>query len=173
MNTSLIKNPIVLFLLKALALYLLWYVLYVLWLHPYEKCDLFVIDKTLAMSKKTLELMQFKLFTGTDRLIGIEGTNGLWMGDNCNGIELFALFSGFIIAYPGPWLKKIIFIPLGILSIQILNSLRVVALAIIEIRSIKLTEFNHSYTFTILMYGYIFFLWMLWVNKFSVKKIHE
>ncbi|MEO6883817.1 MAG: hypothetical protein ABI199_07310 [Bacteroidia bacterium] len=170
MNTSFLKNPVVLFLLKAFALYILWYVLYDFWLHPKETCDLFVIDKTLAMSKKILELMHYKLFTGADRLIGIDGTNGLWMGDNCNGIELFALFSGFIIAYPGAWFKKIIFIPLGILSIQILNSLRVVALAMIEIKSIKLTEFNHSYTFTILMYGYIFFLWMLWANKFSKQK---
>jgi exosortase family protein XrtF len=133
--------------------------------------DLFVIDKTVAVSKWILEGLGYTVFTGSDRLIGIDGTGGLWIGDNCNGIALFSLFTGFIIAYPGNWKKKLYFIPLGILMIEILNILRVVFLAILDTHSRTWTEFNHTYTFTIIIYGFIFFLWMLWTNKISDKTL--
>jgi exosortase family protein XrtF len=133
---------------------------------------MFVIDSTIIISKWILELFGYVVFTGVERVIGVDGTGGLWIGDNCNGIALFALFTGFIIAYPGNWKKKAIFIPLGILLIEFMNVLRVVCLAILDTYSRKWTEFNHTYTFTIIIYGCIFLLWMLWVNKVSHKKLN-
>ncbi|HEX8517708.1 MAG TPA: archaeosortase/exosortase family protein [Bacteroidia bacterium] len=171
MNLSFLKGPIPRFLLILFSLYLGWYLLYNLWLHPIGTIDLFVIDITVVISKWILELMGFLVFTGSDRLIGIDGTGGLWIGDNCNGIALFALFAGFIIAYPGKWQKKLYYIPLGILLIELMNILRVVALAILDTYSRAWTEFNHTYTFTIVIYGLIFLLWMFWVNRVSDKTI--
>jgi exosortase family protein XrtF len=106
-----------------------------------------------------------------ERVIGVDGTGGLWIGDNCNGIALFALFTGFIIAYPGNWKKKLVYIPVGILLIQCLNIIRIVSLAILDTRSRAWTEINHTYTFTIIIYGFIFFLWMFWTNKVSDKTL--
>lgn len=170
MNISFLKNPVVKFLLLVFSLYIAWFLIYDLWLHPDERLDLLVIDLTVSLSKKTLELFGYAVYTGADRLIGIDGASGLWIGDNCNGIALFALFSWFIIAYKGKVKYKLIFIPIGIITIQLLNVLRVVVLAIIDTHSRSWTEFNHTYTFTIIIYGYIFSLWMLWVNRFSEKE---
>jgi exosortase family protein XrtF len=169
MNSSFLKNPVVRFLIKVFALYLLWYLVYNLWLHPTEKLDLFVIDITISISKWLLELFGYTVYTGADRLIGIDGASGLWIGDNCNGIALFALFTGFVIAYKGKIKYKTPYILLGILSIEVLNIFRVVALAILDTHSRAWTEFNHTYTFTIIIYGYIFMLWMFWVNRFAEK----
>jgi exosortase family protein XrtF len=169
MNLHILKKPINRFLLLILAFYLGWYLIYNLWLHPAETLDLFVIDVTVAVSKKILELLGYTVFTGSDRLIGIDGTGGLWIGDNCNGIALFALFTGFIIAYPGNWKKKLYYIPIGIILIELMNILRVVLLAILDTHSRAWTEFNHTYTFTIVIYGFIFLMWMIWVNKVSDK----
>ena len=166
---SFLKNPITRFLITVLLLLLSWYCIYDLWLHPAEKMDLFVIDKTISISKWILETLGYTVYTGSDRLIGIDGANGLWIGDNCNAISLFALFTGFIIAYKGKIKYKIPYILLGILSIELLNVLRVVGLAILDTHSRAWTEFNHTYTFTIIIYAYIFMLWMMWVNKFSSK----
>src|SRR6185295_7007817 len=105
-----------------------------------------------------------------ERVVGVDGSGGLWIGDSCNGITLFSLFAVFIIAYKGKVKTKILYILLGILSIQLLNVLRVTGLAILDTHSRAWTEFNHTYTFNILIYGYIFFLWMLWVNKYAVIK---
>ncbi len=169
MNFSLSKNPVVFFLLKVLALYFIWYCVYDLWLHPQETMDLFVIDKTIAFSKWILESLGYTVFTGAERVIGVDGTGGLWIGDNCNGVALFALFSGFVIAYKGKVKYKLIYLIVGVLSIQLLNVFRVVALGILDTHSRAWTEFNHTYTFTIVIYAYIFMLWMIWVNRFSEK----
>jgi exosortase family protein XrtF len=164
---NLFKNSITRFLITLFSFYLGWYLIYNLWLHPREKLDLFVIDLTIQASKWLLELLGHTVYTGADRLIGVDGTGGLWIGDNCNGIALFALFAGFIIAYPGNWKKKTIFVICGILIIEILNIFRIVFLAIIDTYSRTWTEFNHTYTFTIIIYACIFLLWMLWTNKIS------
>lgn len=169
MNFLFLKNPVVRFLIIVFTLYILWYGVYNLWLHPNQTLDLFVIDLTISISKWILELFGHTVYTGTDRLIGIDGASGLWIGDNCNGIALFALFSGFIIAYKGRIKYKLLYIALGILIIQILNIIRVVVLAILDTHSRAWTEFNHTYTFTIVIYACIFLLWMTWVNRFSEK----
>lgn len=135
-----------------------------------ETIDLIVIDCTIFLSKTILEALGYTVFTGVERVIGVDGTGGLWIGDNCNGIALFSLFAVFIIAYSGKPKAKIVYIILGILSIQLLNVLRVIGLAILDTHSRAWTEFNHTYTFNILIYGYIFFLWMLWVNKYGNTK---
>ncbi len=170
MNFSFLKNPVVRFLVIVFALFILWYLVYNLWLHPNEKLDLFVIDITISLSKWILELLGYVVYTGADRLIGVDGASGLWIGDNCNGIVLFSLFAWFIVAFKGKVKYKLIYIPFGILSIQLLNVIRVVALAIIDTFSREWTEFNHTYTFNIIIYGYIFLLWMVWVNKYSEKE---
>jgi exosortase family protein XrtF len=130
---------------------------------------MFVIDLTISMSKWVLETMGYVVYTGADRLIGIDGASGLWIGDNCNGIALFSLFACFIIAYKGKIRYKLVFIPIGILCIQLLNVLRIVVLAILDTHSRAWTEFNHTYTFTIVLYGFIFWAWMTWVKRFSEK----
>lgn len=170
MLRSFLKNPVIRFLLTVLALYILWYLIYDLWLHPNETLDLWVINFTISLSKFILEHLGYVVFTGTERVIGVDGTGGLWIGDNCNGITLFARFAIFILAYRGQLKTKIIFVLFGIFSIEFLNVIRVTVLAILDTYSRAWTEFNHTYTFNILIYGYIFSLWMLWVNKYAVLK---
>lgn len=120
-----------------------------------------------------LKLIGYKTFMVLQdrdmQVIGIDGSNGVWVGSNCNAITLFALFAVFIIAYPGNQKNKLWYIPAGILAIHVLNILRVVCLAIIAYYWPYALDFNHTYTFTFLVYAFIFFLWMIWVNKFAGK----
>lgn len=167
MLTHFLRQPVLRFLVGIFCLYLVWLLLYDLWIHPSGKLDKPVIDLTIFLSKHILETLGYIVFTGAERVIGVDGTGGLWIGDNCNGIALFALFSGFILAYPGSWKAKLWFIPTGIILIELLNVCRVVLLAILDTYSRKWTEFNHTYTFTIIIYGAIFLMWMRWVNKYG------
>jgi exosortase/archaeosortase family protein len=165
---SYLKKAPFAFLFKSLGIYILWYLLYELWLHPNEQIDLWVINVTLKTATIILNILGYSTFSGSDRLMGIDGTNGLWMGDNCNCIELCVLFGGFIIAFPGLLVKKILYIPLGILLIFQLNVFRMVLLAIIQKDlSYKWLIFNHTYTFTIIIYLFIFTLWYYWVKKLA------
>ena len=171
MNFSFFKNPTVKFLFFIFLFYISWYCVYNLWLHPNEILDTFVINKSRDTSKWILEHLGYVVFTGEEGVVGIDGSGGIWIGDGCNGIALFALFTGFIVAYRGNWKLKIVYIILGIACIQLLNVIRFVALAILDVHSRAWTEFNHTYTFTIIIYAFIFMLWILWVNKFSKKSI--
>jgi len=85
----------------------------------------------------------------------------------CNGLILMILFAAFVIAFPGPAKEKLWYVPAGVVSIYLINSLRVIGLAVNHIVSKESFDFNHKYTFTILVYGAIFMFWMIWVNRFS------
>jgi exosortase family protein XrtF len=171
MMKSLIKNPAIIFFLKALGLYIAWFMLYELWLHPDTKFDLLVIDNIIWLSSGILEGLGYTLinypYDKALRSIGIDGTHGLWVGDPCNGITLFALFAGFIIAFPGKLKHKLWFMPIGLLSIHLINIFRVAGLAITLLYFPDYIDFNHTYTFTLLVYSWVFFLWVLWVKKFA------
>lgn len=167
------ENKILFFLLKAFGLYLFWYILYDLWLHPKSIIDNLVSENLAFWSSLILKLLGFiaidsnAVSTDNITVIGIDGTHGLWVGDPCNGITLFALFVGFVIAYPGKIKNKLWFIPLGMIAIHIINILRIVSLCLIVYYSPNSLAFNHTYTFTILVYAFVFWLWLLWSNKYA------
>ncbi len=166
-------DPLYRFLLKAVLLYILYYLIYELWLHPQANVDLIIIRNLEDLSSFVLTSMGYSLISESSdvfiRTIGIDGTNGLWIGDPCNGLTLFALFTGFVIAFPGPWKKKLWFIPLGLIAIHLLNVIRIIALAMIiyYFPNPEVLDFNHTYTFTLLVYSFVFLLWYIWANKLS------
>jgi exosortase family protein XrtF len=153
-----------------LALYLGWVMLYEWLIHPWGKLDRLVINDTSLWSVWLLEVFGYPTFledNATIRTIGIDGTHGLWIGDPCDGIALFALFVFFIVAYPGRWLHKLWFIPAGITLIHFLNIIRITLLCIILKAHPDWLEFNHTYLFQVLMYGFVFLLWFAWIRWFS------
>ena len=159
------------FLVLASSLYLLLYLLYQFVVKKYTWYDQKFIGQIIAGAEWLLHRMgyaTFKVLQDLDmQVIGIDGSNGVWIGSNCNAITLFTLFSVFIIAYPGQQKAKWWFIPAGIVAIHLLNILRVVGLAVLSLKAPEYLDFNHTYTFTIIIYGFIFYLWMLWINRFS------
>ncbi|MGP8217180.1 MAG: exosortase X [Bacteroidia bacterium] len=168
---SILKKPLYQFLLRALGFYVFWYLVYELWLHPYSSVDIWVVKTTMNTARYLLDMLGFATFGREPRLIGIDGTPGLWMGDNCDSIELCAIFSGFIIAFPGFWKHKLWYIPLGWILITFMNILRIIALALIQrYCSRNFLDFNHTYAFTILVYGFIFILWFIWIKRITDRE---
>lgn len=167
------EKQIIRFLATFLGLYGVWMMLYYWIIHPWGWLDTLVINDSSLWAIWLLDLIGFETFQGnheTIRTIGIQGTNGLWIGDPCNGLTLFAMFSLFIIAYPGRWIHKAWYIPVGITLIHILNVVRIAALCIITQKAPEWLDFNHTYLFQIIMYGFIFGLWYIWIKKFSPGK---
>ena len=168
------KDPVVRFLLFAGALYAGWYLLYAFVLHPWEKLDHAVINSLIAVSGTILQLLGYDLIpepvnADNIRTIGVEGGHLLWIGDPCNGVGLFAVFLIFLIAYGGPWRHKLWFGLFGIITIHLVNALRVAALCIIVGINYEWLNFNHDYTFYVIVYGCVFLLWYIWVKRFANK----
>ncbi len=169
---SFLRNPFFRFLLLGTVLYVSWYFLYELWLKPSTGFDDFVIAHIVAGSEWLLQFVGFTLYDRVEwnlawNYLGIEGAQGVIVGAPCDGIVLFALFAIFIIAFPGPLKHKLWFIPAGLLSIHFINVLRVASLTVIDSINPEWLAFNHDYTFTVLVYAYVFWLWYVWVNRFS------
>lgn len=167
------QNAFLKFILTASALYLLFYLIYQFIVKQHTYYDQKFIGTIIQASDFFLRSIGYKTFTVLQdrdfQIVGIDGSNGVWVGSNCNAISLFSLFAIFVIAYPGHQKSKLWFIPLGIISIHILNLVRVIALVLMANYYPRYLDFNHTYTFTFLIYSFIFLLWVVWVNKFSQK----
>lgn len=174
MKAILQKNAFLKFLIFSGLTYLLIYLIYQFVVKRYTFYDQKFIGTIIAAADSLLQLIGYKTFTVLQdrdfQLVGIDGTNGVWIGSNCNSISLFILFSVFLIWYPGHQRSKLWFIPLGIITIHILNIFRVMGLVLLSKYAPQWFDFNHTYTFTFLVYAYIFLLWILWVNRFSKKQ---
>lgn len=158
------------FLISAFLLYLAWFLLYESWLKPSGFPDRHLTRHTTEVSAGILRLMDYdivfyhnpyksSLYLETQRLLGV--------AHECNGLILFALFIGFVVCFPAAWFTKLWFSVAGVAAIWVVNIIRVVALTLVQIHFPASLDFNHKYTFTLLVYGFIFGLWMLWVKKFA------
>jgi exosortase family protein XrtF len=167
------NDPLYRFLTKAVFLYVIWYVLYDLLLHPQGALDMAVIRNLETLSRGILDMLGFSTIEESQvdniRTIGIDGTHGVWIGDPCNGLTLFALFTGFLLAYPGPIKHKLWYLPVGLIAIHLINVIRIAGLALIVyiFPDPDVLDFNHTYTFTIFVYSFVFLLWYIWATKLA------
>jgi exosortase family protein XrtF len=160
----------------ALALYFAWFLVYDSYLQPTGQPDLWLTNQTAAMAAAGLDLLGYPTEVQNTSYISylhINGNNIVGVGHACNALVLFAIFAGFILIFPGKVINKLWYIVLGIVLVFLANVLRVMSLGWIYVHWPATLDFNHKYTFTFLVYGFIFSLWMLWVKHFStVKKQH-
>lgn len=164
------------FFVIIILVFIAWSVANAFWLGPEGRVNYFIRYGEAFLSEKLLKFFGYNSSFGdneslTKSFITVEGNTVISIADSCNALVLFVIFAGFIFAYPGPRKLKIIFIPAGIASIYLLNVIRISALAMINIHYPAYLDFNHHYTFTFLIYGWIFFLWVMFINKSEVKLI--
>lgn len=155
--------------------YLIWYVLYEYFLKEQTYLDEYLIHSMVISAEWALRTLGYQLYemntSGLRWQIGIADSVGLLqVGAPCDGLVLFVLFTVFILAFPGPWQRKLWFIPSGIVLIHLANLLRVVSLVVIQFNRPQSLKFNHDYTWTVLIYAFIFWLWYLWSVHFSHGK---
>ena len=87
--------------------------------------------------------------------------------EGCNALSVIILFAAFVIAFSGKFKPTAVFIILGSLVIHILNIVRIALLSIAMYYVPEYENFLHSVVFPLFIYGVVFLLWVLWVNKYS------
>lgn len=87
--------------------------------------------------------------------------------EGCNGLSVIILFISFVIAFSGKLKPTILFIIGGSLLIHILNVVRIALLCILMYYFPKQEHILHGVIFPLFIYGLVFILWIIWVNKFS------
>ena len=87
--------------------------------------------------------------------------------EGCNGISVVILFISFIVAFSGSLKNTLLFIFSGSLIIYILNVLRIAVLTVLLYYFPNQSHLLHGVLFPLMIYGFVFVLWVIWVNKFS------
>lgn len=87
--------------------------------------------------------------------------------EGCNGISVIILFVSFIVAFSGNLKKTTFFIFGGSLIIYLLNVLRIAVLTVLLYHFPQHSHLLHGVLFPLIIYGVVFVLWVIWVNKFS------
>lgn len=89
----------------------------------------------------------------------------LLIADPCNGLELYALYLGFILAIPlGTFRLRLLFILLGTPFLVFANILRCMALIELQIALNQYFDFYHHFLFKAMMYGTIFCMWAVYIK---------
>jgi len=122
----------------------------------------------------------------TDKIFGTEFTterenrvmyfdDNAYMGVNesCSGFKQILQFFLLFLIYPGPWRKKLWYIPLGIVIVHFTNLFRIVGLAVIIDNWPEHWLFAHDYVYRIIFYAVIFMLWVIWVEKIYPDRMKE
>jgi exosortase family protein XrtF len=95
---------------------------------------------------------------------------GQWIAriiEGCNAVSVIILFVSFVIAFRGKIKALIWFIPAGVLLIHFANISRIALLAIALYHYPNAEHLLHGVLFPFAIYGIVFLLWMVWVNRFS------
>jgi exosortase family protein XrtF len=88
--------------------------------------------------------------------------------EGCNAISVIILYLAFIFAFTGKWKPTIGFLSLGAVAIYILNIVRIALLAVLFYNFPEYESFLHDILFPLIIYGFVFMLWFIWVYKFSI-----
>ena len=91
------------------------------------------------------------------------------IGTGCSGLELFLVFTAFIFLLGGRWKDKAWFILMGCAIVLFLNIVRIIALSVVYYHTPQYLQFNHKYTFVLIIYAAIFYLWIIWLRRFANK----
>lgn len=167
------------FLLKAFILFIVWEGIYLGFLQKDRIIDGPLTNLTGELTAKSLDFFYPSSHFYTQNIQNKEFIDGwiytdksvVWrdeqrligIADGCNGLNLFILFLGFIIAYPSSIRLKLSFGLIGLIFIFTINILRCTGLGMVQIHYPNFTIYAHHYIFNVLTYAVVFFLWI----KFS------
>lgn len=164
-----IPPALVRFLLRGLALFIAWRLLYELVLKPlgipdHQLTELILWSTYYVLHPfyDTLAVIGYTLYIGKEPIITF--TTG------CNGLELMVLYAGFLICYPTNFKRFISFFLGGYLLIILMNIARCAALTVLYYNAFPLSDFMHHYLFKLIIYAVNFYLWVLYCRTNAVPK---
>lgn len=88
--------------------------------------------------------------------------------EGCNAISVIILFVAFVVAFKGRLKTTLYFILVSLLLIHFLNIIRIALICIAMLHYPQHQHLLHGVLFPLFIYGVVFVLWVVWVNKFSV-----
>lgn len=172
------------FLIRSFILFIVWKGLYLLFWSEQRTLDdpltqmvakhsVWVLNRITAGNQFTAKpMVAMKNFEGEIQVsrvsrIDRKGKPIMNIADECNGLELFVLYFGFLLAMPATIKRKLWFGFSGIFLIHAVNVVRCVGLGLLLMHWDTYFDIAHHYIFKIMVYSTIFVLWVIFSKNLS------
>lgn len=167
-------RPFLIFLTKFFLTYLVLSLIYQGFLSRFDNNSVDSITKFVAQNTEQL----FGLFTAD--FFTKEGLGAPYMMmfyksryiarmiEGCNAISIIILFVSFVVSFSGKLKSTLVFIFLGSFIVYVLNVIRIGLLCMALYWFPEQESVLHDVVFPLFIYGVVFILWVVWVNKFSL-----
>jgi len=180
-NYQKIPEPVRLFLTKAILIAAVWNLVYILFLSKYldQYLTIHVGQSTAAILNRYSGIKGFSavygdytklsrdgiLVTQPGSQIKLNNDQLMNIANSCNALQLMVLYIGFIVCIPAKQVRKLYYIPIGVVCIDIANIFRTSVLAFLKVNYAIYFDFAHHYIFTIVVYTAIILMWLLFTRK--------
>jgi len=183
---SKIPLPIRLFLGKALLFFIVWKLIYGVFFLDYfvldtyltnhvGKSSVFVLNNFGSSSEYSSILQRFSKEYSGETINTVASSifknknRVLLIANACNGLELLVLYIGFIICMPSSILRKIKYLILGVIMLDVVNIFRCIGLIYLYEYFQIYFDFAHHYLFKIVVYSTTFLIWMYFSRKINLN----
>ena len=169
-KNKLTLSPLSVFLLKAGAVYAVWHLLYDYILLPDGRLDTFMSFSGVRMAADALSICGWEV-ESSGRILNVFNARGVEILNDCNGLDLLGIYTGFIIAYPGPIRERLLLLAGGLLLLYFANVLRIAVLALSNVYYPDYWNNVHSASSYVFFYPLILGLWYIWTAISDQKTI--
>jgi len=90
--------------------------------------------------------------------------------NGCNGVEAMLIFLAAVLAFPAPWKARLAGLVLGILAIQLLNLVRVVALFLTGAYFPDFFDTSHTVIWQTVVILFSVVLWIFWASRLAPNR---
>ncbi|HEX9944847.1 MAG TPA: exosortase H [Thermoanaerobaculia bacterium] len=87
--------------------------------------------------------------------------------NGCNGVEAMLIFLAAVLAFPASWKSRLAGLALGVLAIQVVNLVRVVALFLTGAYFPRIFDTSHTVIWQTIVILFGVLLWIFWANRFA------
>ena len=90
--------------------------------------------------------------------------------NGCNGVEAMLIFLAAVLAFPAPWRARLLGLALGVVAIQAVNLVRVVALYLTGAYFPSFFDASHTVVWQTVVILFSVMLWILWANRLGAPR---
>lgn len=166
-------KPFLVFITTFFITYILFTVIYKLYLDRFDKNDVDGITNIVGRNVDQLmklfnsDIKVFKSIPNSFLEVWYNKKYILRIVEGCNAVSIIILFISFVVAFSGKFKTTFFFILSGVILIYALNVIRIALLSVLLFHFPEKEHLLHGVLFPLIIYGFVFILWVIWVNKFS------
>lgn len=90
--------------------------------------------------------------------------------NGCNGVEAMLIFLAAVVAFPAPWKSRLLGLALGVVAIQAVNLVRVVALYLTGAYFPSWFDASHTVVWQTVVILFSVLLWIVWANRLGAPR---